>query len=114
MAEPRLTSDTEEALREQLRHLSHDDAAGVVDGAPVTLAIFDHPSSYGYPTYWHARGYGLFAANPLGQKAMSNGKDELNFKLDAGKSTTFRHQVLIVSGTVSPTDMEKFYEGFSH
>ena len=26
------------------------------------------PENPGYPTYWHARGYGLFAANPLGQK----------------------------------------------
>ena len=36
------------------------------DGHTVTIAIFDHPGESGYPTYWHARGYGLFAANPLG------------------------------------------------
>jgi hypothetical protein len=63
----------------------------------VTIAILDHPSNPGYPTYWHARGYGLFAANPLGQKALSNGKEELNFALEAGKSVTFRHRVLILS-----------------
>ena len=39
---------------------------GTVDGEPMTLAILDHPSNPGYPTHWHARGYGLFAANPLG------------------------------------------------
>ena len=33
----------------------------------------------GYPTYWHARGYGLFAANPLGQAVFSEGKEKLNF-----------------------------------
>jgi hypothetical protein len=36
---------------------------GTVDGEPVTLAILDNPSNPGFPTYWHARGYGLFAAN---------------------------------------------------
>ena len=40
---------------------------GTVAGEPVTVAILDHPGNPGHPTYWHARGYGLFAANPLGQ-----------------------------------------------
>src|SRR2546430_15883259 len=60
---------------------------GVVQGEPVTLAILDHPQNVGFPTYWHARGYGLFAANPLGEKVFSNGKTELNFTLAAGRST---------------------------
>ena len=42
-------------------HRPHD------GGHTVTIAIFDHPGNPGYPTYWHARGYGLFAANPLGR-----------------------------------------------
>ena len=37
-------------------------------------------------TYWHARGYGLFAANPLGQKALSNGRDAPNFASSPGTS----------------------------
>src|SRR3954463_15090430 len=41
---------------------------GSVDGEAITVAILDHPSNVGYPTHWHARGYGLFAANPLGDK----------------------------------------------
>ncbi|GAA4424459.1 hypothetical protein GCM10023188_04300 [Pontibacter saemangeumensis] len=71
---------------------------GRIGQEPVTVAIMDHPQNIGYPTYWHARGYGLFAANPLGQKAMSNGAQELNFKLRAGESVTFRHRVLVHSG----------------
>ena len=86
---------------------------GTVNGEPITLAILDHPKNPGYPTYWHARGYGLFAANNLGQKAMSNGKETLNFKLDAGKSVTFRHQILILSGNKGPEDIEKYYAGFA-
>ena len=72
---------------------------GVVDSKPVSLVILDHPKNVGYPTYWHARGYGLFAANPLGQKEFSKGKEVLNYKLPAGKSVTFRYKVLIHSGT---------------
>lgn len=73
--------------------------SGEINGEKVAIAILDHPSNPGYPTYWHARGYGLFAANPLGQKALSGGKDELNFGLKAGESVTFRYKILIHSGT---------------
>ena len=71
---------------------------GVIASKPVSLVILDHPKNVGYPTYWHARGYGLFAANPLGQKEFSKGKEVLDFKLPAGKSVTFRYKVLIHSG----------------
>ena len=70
---------------------------GTVDQKPITLAILDHPKNPGYPTYWHARGYGLFAANPLGQEVFSNGKEKLNLTLEPGKSVTFRHRVMILS-----------------
>lgn len=72
---------------------------GVINSKPVSLVILDHPSNVGFPTYWHARGYGLFAANPLGQKEFSKGKEVLDFKLPAGKSVTFRYKVLINSGS---------------
>ena len=86
---------------------------GSVGNEPVTLAILDHPGNVGFPTYWHARGYGLFAANNLGQKVMSGGKETLNYSLAAGKSVTFRHQILILNGTVTTADMENYYAGFS-
>ena len=86
---------------------------GDVSGAPVTLALLDHPKNVGFPTYWHARGYGLFAANPLGQKAMSNGKEELNFKLAPKASVVFRHQFLILDQKATAADIENYYQGFS-
>ena len=79
------------------------------------MVILDHPKNVGYPTYWHARGYGLFAANTLGQSAMSNGKETLNFKLPAGKSVTFRYKVLIHSGNqFSDHQVNAEAEKFSH
>lgn len=70
---------------------------GEVKGEKVALVIVDHTSNPGYPTYWHARGYGLFAANTLGQKALSDGKDELNLQLAPGESVTFRYEILVYS-----------------
>ncbi|MGH7491494.1 MAG: PmoA family protein [bacterium] len=86
--------------------------AGVVAGDSVTVAIFDHPQNAGHPSSWHARGYGLFAANPLGQKVFSEGKEELNFALAPRASTTFRHRVLILSGIVSAEQMAEKYREF--
>ena len=80
--------------------------SGTVGTEPLAIAIFDHPSNVGYPTYWHARGYGLFAANPLGQKDLSAGKDVLNYALDSGQTVTFRHRIEITSGAPTAADVE--------
>jgi hypothetical protein len=71
---------------------------GKTGGETVSIAIVDHPKNLGYPTYWHARGYGLFAANPLGQKVFSEGKEELNLTLKKGEKTTFRYRIIVHSG----------------
>lgn len=71
---------------------------GKVGADTASVVIIDHPRNVGYPTYWHARGYGLFAANPLGQKVFSNGKQTLNLALKQGQSITFRYRVVIASG----------------
>ena len=69
-----------------------------LEGEKVALAIIDHPKNPGYPTYWHARKYGLFAANPLGQKVFSKSKEELNFILNMGESVTFRYRLVVHNG----------------
>ncbi|MEX2601751.1 MAG: PmoA family protein [Balneolaceae bacterium] len=79
--------------------------SGEVDGEPVSVAILDHPENVGYPTYWHARGYGLYAANPLGMREMSGGVEELDYQLAAGESITFRYRIIIYSGEEVSDDM---------
>lgn len=64
----------------------------------TSIVIIDHPSNPGYPTYWHARNYGLFAANPLGQKIFSNGKEALNLTLEKGQSVSFKYRIVIATG----------------
>ena len=85
-----------------------------IDGEPVAIAILDHPDNVGYPTYWHARDYGLFAANPLGQKVFSDGKEELHFKLEAGASITFKYKILVHSGSeLTKEILEREFNSFS-
>lgn len=87
---------------------------GTIGKEAVSVVILDNPKNTGYPTYWHARGYGLFAANPLGQNALSNGKQTLNFSLKAGHSVTFRHKVLIHSGShLSDAQVNASFSEFS-
>jgi len=87
--------------------------AGKKDGKNITIGMFDHPFNVGYPTYWHARGYGLFAANPLGRKVFSNGKEELNFSLAPKQSVTFRYRIIIHSGNMLTTkEMNKWAADF--
>jgi Methane oxygenase PmoA len=86
--------------------------SGDVGNEPVTISILDHPSNPGFPTYWHARGYGLFAANPLGEKVFSNGKEELNLTLAPNQSVTFRYRILISSEIATPGNTETAYHNF--
>ena len=88
---------------------------GIKENKKINIGIFDHPANVGYPTYWHARGYGLFALNPLGRKVFSNGKEELNFFLRPGTSVSFHYRVLIASGKdVKPAEMDKLADAFAN
>lgn len=87
---------------------------GKKDGKDVSVAIIDHPGNTGYPAYWHARGYGLFAVNPLGRKIFSNGKEELNLSLPPGNAVTFRYRVVVHSGNKpADTEMEQLADEFA-
>lgn len=86
---------------------------GTVDNQPVTIAILDTPTNPNFPTFWHARGYGLFAANPLGEKVLPEAKKSFDLTLEPGKSATFDYRVLILDGTAKSEDIEKAYQEFS-
>jgi hypothetical protein len=88
--------------------------AGKVNEEAVTLVMLDHPRNTGFPTYWHARGYGLFGANPLGQEVFSQGREKLNFTLEPKQSATFRYRLLILSGPVTPDGIEAQYRQFAN
>jgi Methane oxygenase PmoA len=76
---------------------------GKIGEDSVSITIFDQEGNPDYPTFWHARGYGLFAANPLGKKIFTNGKSELNLKLKKGDTLRFRYRILIQNGKTTPS-----------
>jgi len=86
---------------------------GKIGDDTITIAILDHPSNPGYPTYWHARDYGLFAANPLGQKIFSKGQETLGFALDPKQSVTFRYRILIVDGGLTRDRANREQQAFA-
>lgn len=75
---------------------------GSQDGETESITIFDHPRNPGYPTWWHARGYGLFAANPLAPSAFDKQAAPMDLHLDPGSAVTFRYRVRITDGTGHP------------
>jgi hypothetical protein len=68
--------------------------------------MIDNLQNPNYPTFWHARGYGLFAANPLGEKIFTNGQSEKNLQLKKGESVVFKYRILIDDGNKTITAKE--------
>jgi len=82
-----------------------------VEGAILTLAMFDHPRNHGHPTHWHARGYGLCAANPFGVhdfEKLPPGTGEL--VVPHGGVLAFRHCVWVVEGAVSDAELDAVWQ----
>jgi hypothetical protein len=77
---------------------------GTIGAEKISIVICDHPKNQSYPTYWHARGYGLFAANPLGWTDFTKGAQKLDFKIPSHQSTTFRYRVIVNTGAYLPDD----------
>ena len=77
------------------------------------IAIFDHPDNVGYPTYWHARGYGLFAANPLGRSIFDPKQHPLNLTLEKGESAIFRYRVIMYSSAALPAQLDREADAFA-
>jgi hypothetical protein len=77
------------------------DYSGQIDGEKVGIAILDNPANPRHPVRWHARGYGLFAANPFGVSAFTGDRSQsFPTNLDAGRSLRYRYRVIIHPGDV--------------
>ncbi len=75
------------------------DYFGPVDGQTVGIAVLNHPKSFRFPTHWHVRDYGLFAANPFGLHDFPGGeKLDGSHTVPAGESISFYYRVLLHKG----------------
>lgn len=90
------------------------DYSGTVEGEALGVAIFDHPSNPRHPTWWHARSYGLFAANIFGLHDFTNDKTkDGSLTLDPAQTLHFRYRVLIHPGNVHSAHIAKLYEDYA-
>jgi len=90
------------------------DYSGTVEGKKLGIAIFDNPTNPKHPTYWHARGYGLFAVNPFGEHDFYNDKKrDGSITIKPGESLTFRYRVLIHDGDASEAKVAEAYEQYA-
>jgi hypothetical protein len=75
------------------------DYHGPLDGQIVGIAILNHPNSFRYPTRWHVRTYGLFAANPFGEREFAGDTSHpVSYTLPEGKEITLRYRILLHRG----------------
>lgn len=75
------------------------DYHGPVQGETLGIAILNHPSSFRYPSHWHVRTYGLFAANPFGLHDFYNDKEKNgSHTIEPGKTMTLRYLVIFHKG----------------
>lgn len=87
--------------------------SGHTGNSTVTIVMIDHPDNPGYPTFWHARGYGLFAANPLGRTIFEPKQLPLNFSIERGQSATFRFRVVIYSKVAGGDEVNREADSFA-
>jgi hypothetical protein len=87
---------------------------GVIDGKSLGVAVFDNPHSFRHPTYWHARGYGLFAANPFGTKEFTRDpSQDGGYTIPAGQSVRFKYRVLIHEGNYQDAHIAEKYQQYA-
>jgi hypothetical protein len=90
------------------------DYHGPLAGDTMGIAILNHPTSFRYPTHWHVRTYGLFAANPFGLHDFEGGEDGRGaHTIDSGDSISLRYRVLFHRGNEKQADIESEFSTYS-
>lgn len=89
------------------------DYSGRVNGKTVGVAIFDDPGNPRYPTYWHARAYGLLAANIFGVRDFTGDKArDGSMTIQPGTKLHFRFRVVIHDGDAAAAKVAELYHSW--
>jgi hypothetical protein len=84
------------------------------DGRTLGISIFDHPTNLRHPTWWHARTYGLVAANPFGIHNFENKPAGTgDYTLEKGKSLTFRYRFVFHAGDAKEANIAGEFAKFA-
>lgn len=90
------------------------DYSAMVDGEKIGIAMFDNPANPRYPTYWHARDYGLFALNPFGVHDFLNDKtQDGSMTLKPGETTRFRYRIVIHPGDEKDANVPALFDAYA-
>lgn len=91
------------------------DYHGPVGDKTLGIAMMNHPKSDFYPTYWHVRTYGLFAANPFGVHDFTGDKNKHvgDFTLPVGQTMTLLYRVFIHPGDEKAGKVVENFEKYS-
>jgi len=90
------------------------DFYGQVNGEQVGIAILDHPQNLRSPSYWHARAYGLLAANPFGLTHFTGNRRQTGtYTIPVGGSLVLRYRVLIHHGDPVQAGLPEAYLRFA-
>lgn len=90
------------------------DYMGPIGEQTAGIAIFDHPTNLRHPTYWHARTYGLFAANPFGIRAFTNDKSaDGSHRVPPNGSIRFQYRLYLHDGTTTEASVPDYYQGYA-
>jgi hypothetical protein len=85
-------------------------------GQTYGIAIFDHPENLRHPTWWMARDYGLFGANPFGEHEFENLKDQPHlgdYTIPAGGTLTLRYRFYFHLGDEVAANVAARYADYS-
>ncbi len=85
-------------------------------GKASVVTLMDHPSNLRHPTWWHARDYGLLAANPFGQHdfELKKKKPHLgDYLLKKNQSLAQRYRLIIQAGDFDKTTLKNHFQTFS-
>jgi hypothetical protein len=88
------------------------DYTGPVAGKTVGIAVLNHPDSFRYPTTWHVRTYGLFAANPFGWHDFGQ-KERGDYTIPAGGSIRFRYRAILHEGDTTSANIPEAFRSYA-
>lgn len=84
---------------------------GKIDDHTVGVAIFDHPNNPRHPTWWHARDYGLIAANPFGIHNFERKKKGVgDMTVKKGEKLSFLYAFLFHEGDAESAGIAETYD----
>lgn len=90
------------------------DYSGEIGGEHLGIAILDHPANPRHPTWWHARGYGLFAANIFGLHDFENdASKDGSLRVAPGEHLRFRYRVIVHPGDAAAARIAGAYSEYA-